>query len=110
MTVTSRVADGVALLDEMNPGWWDGIDLETLRIEYADSCVLGQVYDSFAYGCLWLSGREAGVSDWEALHGFGQVEIDESWAPLQAEWEMVIAARQLAAMPSVLLADDMALD
>jgi hypothetical protein len=110
MTVAERVADGVALLDEMNPGWWDGIDLETLRIEYADSCVLGQVYGSFAAGCMLLSGREAGVSDWEATHGFGQIEIDESWQPLQDAWFGVISARQLAAMPSHVVAEEAALD
>lgn len=48
--IATRVAKGVAMLDERRPGWEGQIDLITLDIMSTDTCVLGQVYGGFHTG------------------------------------------------------------
>jgi hypothetical protein len=111
VTVADRVADGVAVLDEMRPGWANVVDIDTLEMSYASMCILGHVYGSFDAGCMMLYGRHAGESEAEGLHGFAQVHVDEDWAPIQAEWVRIVSARQATdPVLSMEYVDEVALD
>lgn len=43
-TIEARVARGAAWLDEKYPGWFNVIDLGTLKLSDCHQCILGQVY------------------------------------------------------------------
>ena len=44
LTFAERVANGVALLDEVKPNWRESVDAEMLRMDDLEWCILGQVY------------------------------------------------------------------
>lgn len=41
---TEEVARGGALLDEVTPGWWDLVDVESLALYDPTACILGQLF------------------------------------------------------------------
>jgi len=41
------VKRGAALLDTYEPGWADRIDLNALDMDFADQCILGQLYGDY---------------------------------------------------------------
>lgn len=41
---------GAALLDEVNPEWWERINLQTLQMNSFINCVLGQLYGDYHEG------------------------------------------------------------
>lgn len=90
---SSAVADGVALLDRENEGWWANIDLDTLDINSHRDCVLGQLYGGYNRGREAL-GIEYGCGD---IYGFdtydrgGSVILNELWV------EVITARRATAA-------------
>lgn len=101
-TIETRVARGVALLDEKLPGWVDRIDLEKLDLSSACDCILGQEFDGKA---IWpdLLGYDIGLSELfanvekdAARHGFtaGAWAAAEAWDELEGEWRRVILARR----------------
>jgi hypothetical protein len=47
-----RVERGMALLDRHDPDWFGRIDLETLRMETCNRCILGQLH-----GHAWIGFR-----------------------------------------------------
>jgi hypothetical protein len=47
LTVTQRVQNGAAILDEALPGWEKHIDRSTLNIASGGHCVLGQIFGNF---------------------------------------------------------------
>jgi hypothetical protein len=72
-----RVARGVAILDEIEPGWRSEIDAATLDIAKSEYCIIGQLFG-------WSDGVELleyrlGVAferEWSARHGF-DITMDE---------------------------------
>ena len=54
-TVTERVADGAAFLDEHQAGWDRDIDLVALDIGSSCECILGQIHGDFGKGLRRLS-------------------------------------------------------
>jgi len=124
-SIAERVAKGAQFLDEWDPEWWRedverAIDLDKLRLESLDSCVLGQrcplsvladylgmperdleSYDRLdayrAYGG-FLSGIDnyLEVGDWARGLGFNAHHGFAEWDSLTAEWKRVITERRSA--------------
>lgn len=69
-----RVAQGVALLDRVAPGWVDRINVDTLDVSHGGRCVLGQLYGLYTdgQGKLGLTMQQA------ADHGFQTQALDRS--------------------------------
>lgn len=88
-----KIARGVALLDEDNPGWRDKIDLTLLRMGNPGTCVLGQAYFPTPYGdtVQRLTGKvltdstHEELDRWSVDHGFN-VYYDEYMGELQKAW------------------------
>lgn len=96
--IPTRVAKGVALLDEKKPGWVGLINLADLQLCSSEHCVLGQTYGDY-----WNGLRELGFYDEDmnvirvddADYGFDAYEQKYGRGPefsaLQAEWVRVLA-------------------
>lgn len=76
-----RIERGAAWLDRVKPGWRDLIDLDTLNLADAESCVLGQVFadeaddlttDGFDYVAEYMSPPPEIETNWFSKHGFDQ--------------------------------------
>lgn len=85
----ARVARGARLLDEKRPGWRTEIDRDHLDMTSDTDCVLGQLYERYAYG---LSALNFGIGLLQAQrYGFierrrdGSQDIDGAHA-LQVLW------------------------
>jgi hypothetical protein len=48
--VDSRIATGVALLDEKSPGWREKVDGKMIAMNSHEWCVLGQAFGSYEEG------------------------------------------------------------
>jgi hypothetical protein len=96
--IATRVAAGVGLLDEQEPGWLNKIDLTQFDIASTHRCVLGQVYGSFHEGVsnLGLCGDdEQGCRELEYGFDVSDSRMNEAkweYADLQKEWVRVIEA------------------
>lgn len=51
-----KIAKGIALLDQMAPGWEEFIHLGSLNVNNTENCVLGQIFMSFSDGEAALFG------------------------------------------------------
>src|SRR6185503_10250417 len=107
--LNANVLRGVRLLDEKDPGWWNGestpsvigemvghIDLEKLDMELGCSCVLGQRQ----YGAEWDNGKyRRGLdaigltSNDDSQHGFRAVDHN-GYSILTELWAAVIISRR----------------
>lgn len=101
-----EVARGVALLDELKPGWRELIDTDDLSMQMGTRCVLGQVFgnddDDSWYGengyfrglkLLGLSDDGAYNRNTSAEHGFMINDDDwryDRWDILQSAWAEVL--------------------
>lgn len=117
LTIKQRVQRGAEYLDAYVPDWVERIDLDELRMQMPCSCVLGQLvgdYDEVA--CQPWSKQEH--VDWinkqrrfervgipavltypqAAARGFhlpeSQMQNDNTWDRLTAEWRRVILERR----------------
>lgn len=77
LTITERVANGAAWLDENKPGWERIIELADLKLENTCQCVLGQLFQ-----------EEAGIVSYKGAWAYGKyqyrgydfvVQSDDSW-------------------------------
>lgn len=86
---TTAVADGVALLDEHNEGWWANIDLSRLDLDSPTNCILGQLYGTY------YRGREAlDIGEGEGdLYGLDCYQPGQ-FKTLTFMWTEVIKARR----------------
>lgn len=85
------VANGVALLDEHNPGWHERIDLGSLRLSTCSGCILGQLYGVYATGLEALgikTGEKHGFAVAPGFYG------DYSFGDLENVWVDEIVARR----------------
>ncbi len=47
---TVRAKIGATLLDLLKPGWAEEINVETLKLDSCESCILGQLFGGYARG------------------------------------------------------------
>lgn len=100
-TIETRVARGVALLDEKLPGWWQRIDLARLNLGSPCNCILGQEFASHEdVDGDWWTGYEVAqdvLLDYRDATTFGfDLKFADScdFPSLTAEWKRVILARR----------------
>lgn len=96
--VLECVKRGIALLqEEHGPGWVEKINLNTLRLNNASQCVLGQVYareastrdgmDGYDVGTEVLGLREEDIEEdegpeyygFDITYGSTYTDLDEAW-------------------------------
>ena len=92
MSPKERVVKGAALLDEMEPGWYQKIDLVTLNLRNCFSCINGE-YTENTLRCLGLDFSS------DADFGFDIIYSDEDEAnscyyTLTSLWENEILQRR----------------
>lgn len=104
MPAADRVALGALLLDAWKPGWPEKVDLNTLDVNDAGFCILGQVFGgrlpvtpACEPGCKcdgWDYGLDRLGSVPPAMFGFEPVDGEEV---LDKLWRATITARRIAA-------------
>lgn len=91
----SRVAKGAALLDEMEPGWYQKIDLDTLSLGSCSTCVIGQLYGYYCERSLIALGLDYEsdyIFGFDAQFRNGQYE-EETYLTLTSLWREEINQR-----------------
>lgn len=88
MEGTTQVENGMALLDEAQPGWRELINLTTLDINTTHNCILGQVFGSYREGCRVLGIQAFSVKD---SFGFTSAGGTENWQHLTEEWKLALS-------------------
>lgn len=92
--VSTRVARGAALLDELRPEWYDAVDVERLDMSHSLNCVLGQLYVTYEAGTQTIGLRTVGD---RTLHGFTTLLYGATigeWAELTKAWRAEIEERR----------------
>lgn len=93
LTVTtngpSRIRTGMAILDQVLPGWYQHIDCVTLDISSPACCILGQLFGTYRHG---LHTLDIEVPSTYGFVASGDVRFDE----LTDLWRSAIAKRRLA--------------
>lgn len=82
---------GADLLDDMSPGWFNLVDLNTLEMSLFSTCVLGQVYGEYGLGMESLGfdiNNEVG-----ARYGFHANRGELDYNRLNASWKALVKAR-----------------
>lgn len=81
-TAVECVNRGAALLDELDPDWWECIDLPTLDIADPGVCVLGQYAEANLGDWSWGSGLlDIGFSDKFGFSAdYDYPALNEAWA------------------------------
>ena len=101
-SAAEAVANGAQLLDDVHPGWWRHINLETLHIGSISMCVCGQLdialngaefpsWTSFANSLnssLTLSSSLMRYEDYGFRAAYGW-----TYEKLNVEWRLLIQAR-----------------
>lgn len=111
-TVTDQVALGGAYLDEVAPGWYNGIDLDRLDIGHLENCVCGQTFGTYTRTPKLLEFaqrlKEPSIwspswivvwrkrADWTVDHGFDVDPMVYGVAYLTAAWKTEIERRRAA--------------
>lgn len=104
--VRERVQRGAEYLDEMDPGWHQRVNADTLELEDGRHCVLGQLHGEFRLGLgrshviTLSSAPRASLSP--VAYGFKCVEgVSEEWQARDYEllteaWRREVRSRQEA--------------
>ncbi len=50
MKLAGNVRNGTLLLDSTHPGWYNKVDLNSLKMNVCSRCVLGQLYEGYTKG------------------------------------------------------------
>lgn len=93
-TISERVAQGVAWLDENAPDWLSRIDLAELQLGSCCDCVIGQTFGCYASDHPLDYDKAAGLGFNTARYGGAG---SEDLAHLNEEWRRVITERRAAA-------------
>jgi hypothetical protein len=93
LTVSERVSNGFALLDNAKPGWHRGVCTYALDIANSYWCALGQTYGSYGQGlnALNIGARHAGENGFVTTHYLGDTDLE--YELLTAEWRRQINER-----------------
>lgn len=104
MTIKERVANGMAHMDRVAPGWWKNINLKRLNIGSGYCCVLGQTYGHYQTGMdkgkvnrlSWRLFRWFHVADADHARAFqlGFHDAEARFTGLNKAWKKAIAKRQ----------------
>src|SRR6478735_12553958 len=71
---------GIKLLDESGPSnWRDLVDVNTLRLESCEVCVLGQVFGSFEDGLNNLDLTQSTSKDYGFNTNYSMQELTKAW-------------------------------
>ena len=104
--VQTRVAAGVAFLDERVPGWLDKVNVDDLQIWSGTQCVLGQIYGEYTLGVAWLrldtkGAAELGFQAWSHETDFVSFMLDtaQQYAALNREWRRVLGILKTERVP-----------
>lgn len=89
----AAVANGMAYLDEVAPGWESKIDLDRLNIGSKFNCVLGQVFGNYL---LYVTERDLGLA-WAIDHGFASTPF--MFVDFTSLWREAIQTRRAALVP-----------
>lgn len=99
MNAATPAEYGAAYLDEHQPGWADRIDLARFDMSCRWRCVLGQLYSEphkSGFGAM----HDKHGDEFMVRLGFDappdpDVDVDATFAALEAEWSCLIIERQL---------------
>lgn len=95
LTITQRIQNGAAILDEALPGWEKRVDRSTLDIQTNGHCVLGQLFGKFLNGVKVLHLPLASTQElYPANLGFDKDTASYTWHELNDEWQKFLAERE----------------
>lgn len=63
-TALDAVTNGVEMLDRIEPGWADRIDLDQFDIAGNESCIMGQLFDGYQESKRRIAGLATGYPEW----------------------------------------------
>lgn len=92
---TTNAPKGFALLNEKNPGWMEGFNLDGLDMRFPSRCVLGRVYGNYYDGLETLFGEPNRYRNGDAEeYGFfvNVLDGDSAWNDLGEDWAALITA------------------
>lgn len=90
------VKDAAKYLDQQRSGWFNEIDVLKLNQNYADRCVLGQLFGSF-----YDEDAKKLMDDYGSSYPFGGEGIDDTKC-----WESEVIARRVGSVKPKTLTDD----
>ena len=93
-TYSREVGRGIRWLDKNYPGWYQIIDVETLKLEDCQRCVLGQLGDfmeTVEDAVMGQAHTKEGIR-WSRIHGFaiGMGSLNRDWINLTNQWKTAI--------------------
>lgn len=97
-----RVSRGMALLDEIKPGWEKDLERDVFDMSSSAHCVLGQTFYDYWQGVEEVEAIKAEFADdhdewgdaqWPIQHGFQLDEGDDGWKVLERTWILALAPR-----------------
>ena len=99
-----RVRRGAAYLDDVDPGWFRGVDAGTLELASGRSCVLGQLHGDFRVGLVRArlltlsSAPRANLAPasfgFQSLPGLGEALQAQDYEHLGRAWRAAVRHRQ----------------
>lgn len=120
--LTARAKAGAILLDLLQPGWAERINVQRLRLEDCQACVLGQLYGGYSAGLekvfamrvrpreqapdlsfnAWCNERDAAGADGGFCIpvGSGREQYDRLYGNLTKAWVREIEKRRKPVTPA----------
>jgi hypothetical protein len=87
-----RARCGAEYLDQLEPGWYNRVDVERLDISVATECVIGQLYGSYNN---WRNSKDCGSANFTVKHGFFvRTPKKKNWEKQTEAWKQEILARR----------------
>lgn len=101
LSIEDRVARGAALLDQMQPGWENDVDLSRLDIGLCNTCIVGQLFGNYNDVVVdAFDRRYRGISVQHNLGLYSQLpeeRTERDYLQLTGAWRAAIIVRlQLA--------------
>lgn len=84
----AEVARGIALLDEVAPGWRERVDVDRLRTESCTRCALGQVFGHYYTGIDRLAAAVTVGGTGLVAYAYG-FDIRPGYTPHRAEYDLL---------------------
>ena len=94
VSFSREIGRGIRWLDKNYPGWYRSVDLETLKLENCQRCVLGQLdgfIETVESEVCAPAYTKAGIR-WSSIHGFsiGMGSLNRDWSNLTKQWKKAI--------------------
>lgn len=98
LTEAQRVGLGAAWMDHADPGWWQELDLDGLRMRDSCRCVLGQRFGSFNRVVPYqIECRQAELLGFDATTGTSTTSVLAEFRRLAVAWRQLVEQRRAAA-------------